>query len=45
MHRCRFQRIWLTCWIAHEAALADYRQANKMSPNYEEPKEALERLK
>ena len=28
-----------------EAALADYRQANKMSPNYEEPKEALERLK
>lgn len=27
-----------------EAALADYRQANKMSPNYPEPKEALERL-
>lgn len=28
-----------------EAALADYTQANKMSPNYEEPKAALERLK
>lgn len=27
-----------------EAALADYRQANKMSPDYAEPKEALERL-
>lgn len=27
-----------------DAALADYRQANKMSPDYAEPKEALERL-
>lgn len=27
-----------------EAALADYRQANRMSPNYPEPKAALERL-
>lgn len=27
-----------------EAALADYQQANKMSPNYPEPKEALKRL-
>ena len=27
-----------------EAARADYRQASKMSPNYLEPKEALERL-
>lgn len=27
-----------------DAALADYRQANGMSPDYKEPKEALERL-
>lgn len=27
-----------------EAAMADYKQANKMSPNYAEPKAALERL-
>ena len=27
-----------------EAALADYRQANKMSPDYAEPKAALERM-
>ena len=27
-----------------KAAIADYQQANKMSPNLPEPKEALERL-